>query len=267
MRKYPFIVGIDIDWEYPAGSTDGDRMPENENDEGCPIWDSPKSDNTNFALLLKEMRERFDTEFGVGEKMITACASSSTGWTLPMQQWENFEPYLDYINIMTYDLTGTWAGVTAHHTPLDLTESAVEYFITKGIVPAKLNIGSPMYPMWFKMSGDTIPETIVGAPIDANAVMPAKFLDTTAMQMLEKDVEGGWIMGFDEAAGASYLYNAKINSHYYMWFVTYENLRSLLLKIDMINRMDLAGIIVWESSQDTEDHLMINYMNDGLNKE
>lgn len=291
IKDYPFLGGIDIDWEYTAGSMDGQRYPESESDEGCPIWSSPAEDNANFTLLLSEMREILDKEFGVGEKLITACASSSTGWTLPCQDWVSFAPYLDYINIMTYDLAGKWAGVTGHQTPENLTKSAMAYFFNKKIDKSKLNIGSPMYPLWLKVAGDEMPKYVVNAPIDLDATMTDPISDTTHTQQFEKEsvtgynyyVENnvcvmgetfdnsengtvtGWNFGFDKQAGATYLYNNNPESPYYMWFGTYENPLSLQKKIDLINHYDLAGIIVWESTQDTKDHLMIKRMGEGLN--
>ncbi|MCR5311804.1 MAG: hypothetical protein K6E32_10385, partial [Lachnospiraceae bacterium] len=87
IKKYPWIDGIDIDWEYPAGSNDGERLPESDADEGCPIFGTPAEDRENFALLMKCLRETMDEEFGAGTKKLTACASASTGWTLPNQDW------------------------------------------------------------------------------------------------------------------------------------------------------------------------------------
>lgn len=292
MKEHSFISGIDIDWEYPAGSLDGQRYPENDDDEGCPIWSSPAEDNENFKLLLSEMRSTFDKEFGEGQKLITACASSSTGWTLPCQDWPSWEPYLDYINIMTYDLAGKWAKVTGHQTPENLTKSAMAYFFNQKIDKTKLNLGSPMYPLWLKVAGDEMPKYVVNVPIDVNADMTEPISDTTHTQLFEKEsvtgytysvidnvcVKGedfdnsndgenrGWNAGFDDKAGAAYLYNNDPESPYYMWYATYENPLSLQRKIDLIKHYDLAGIIVWESTQDTKEHLMIRRMYDGLNK-
>ena len=45
-----------------------------------------------------------DDAYGPGVKRLTACASASTGWTLPMQNWRLVSPYMDFVNIMTYDM-------------------------------------------------------------------------------------------------------------------------------------------------------------------
>ncbi len=267
MKQYPFISGIDIDWEYPAGSPDGQRYPESETDEGCPIWSSPADDNANFTSLLKEMRETFEVEFGPGVKLMTACASSSTGWTLPCQDWVSYEPYLDYINIMTYDLAGKWAGVTGHHSPENLTKSAMAYFFTKKIDKEKLNIGSPMYPLWLKMAGEEVPKYVVNAPIDITADMTLPVSDTTHTQKFEKESVTGYTYYVENGICVKGdLYNNDPDSPFYMWFATYENPLSLQRKLDLIEHYNLAGIIVWESTQDTADHMMVNRMSEGLNE-
>lgn len=291
MKEYPWIAGIDIDWEYPAGDPDGERWPEDDSDEGCPIWGTPKEDNENYAALLKEMRERFTAEFGEGEKLITSCASGSTGWTLPCQDWPAFEPYLDFINIMTYDLAGNWDGVTGHASSTSLTKSGIAYFVNRGMPASKINIGSPMYTTWFKIKADEIPASVVNVEIDTTAHYNGDSATVDDTQAWEKEavkgytynLEGdayvfgekfdnsdngaktGWNFGYDKVAGATYLYNNDPSSEYYGWYVSYENPLTLQLKLDMIQRYKCAGIIVWESSQDTEDHLMIGHMGEFLN--
>lgn len=293
MDQYPWIDGIDIDWEHPGGSNDGERLPENDDDQGCPIWGTQKEDTANFAALCKEMREAFDAKYGVGVKKITACASASTGWTLPNQDWGVAEPYLDYINVMTYDMAGTWDSVTGHASGLNWVKSAVVYFMNRDIPATKLNIGAPLYGTGLKMAGQLIPGKIVGTPINKTVVINKENLlvddlrafETEAVSGYDIIIEGGipvlgeewdnskgetvfgWHYGYDTGNQGAYLYNDDENSEFYKWYISYENPISLQAKLQFIEDYNLAGIIVWESSQDTEDHQMIKQMGDFLLQE
>ncbi|MCR5720037.1 MAG: hypothetical protein K6F84_05680 [Lachnospiraceae bacterium] len=281
IKKYPWIDGIDIDWEYPGGSTDGERAPEDESDEGCPIWGTAAEDNQNFGELLKNMRERFDAEFGEGTKKLTACASASTGYTLCCQDWTLAEPYLNLINIMTYDLAGTWDASTGFMTSVNGAQTAAKYLKVKGIPVSKLNIGSPMYAMCEKMK-KIDKSGIVGAPIESDAPNTEE-IDQNTIREWEKsaqsgytvvcDDEGrfvkgeefdnettGWHMKYHPVQGTVYMYNDDETSPYYCWYVSYENSASLQLKLDLIYDMDLAGIIVWEVSEDSTDKDLIRQM-------
>jgi len=283
MDTYTWIDGIDIDWEYPGGSRDGERLPEGEGDQGCPIFGSATEDSVNFAALLSELRAAMDEHYGEGVKKLTACASSSTGWTLPMQDWSAFAPHLDMINIMTYDMAGLWDGFTGHASSFWSSKAAAAYFLGLGIPAEKLCIGSPMYATGFLMQ--TIPSNPLGASIE-NRKPTSTELDETTVRSFEAeavsgytvkqegsrwvmdtafDEEGtGWHMSYDEKKGAAYLYNDDTASPYYKWFLSYENPLSLQEKLDYINEKNLAGIIVWENSQDTADHDLISQMSDNL---
>lgn len=289
MEEYPWIDGIDLDWEYPGGSNDGERLPENDADQGCPIWGSKKEDTENFASLVKEMREAFDEKYGQGVKKLTACASASTGWTLPNQDWAAAEPYLDYINIMTYDLAGDWDGVTGHASGISGVKGAMSYLMGKNIPKSKLNIGTPMYGTGFMIGGQINPDRIVGTPIVASTINKDS-LTVEAVQAFEaeavsgydivvedgKPVVGeywdhsedgavsGWHFAYDAKAAGPYLYNDDENSEYYKWYISYENPVSLQEKLDLIEHYNLAGIIVWECSEDTADHQLIRQMGNFL---
>lgn len=63
MDTYPWVDGIDVDWEYPGETRDG-----------CP---SSPEDDANYVLLLKEMREAFDAKYGAGAKKLTVCSSTN----------------------------------------------------------------------------------------------------------------------------------------------------------------------------------------------
>lgn len=265
MEEYPFISGIDIDWEYPAGSNDGQRYPEGGDDEGCPIFGTPEEDRINCALLFKCLRETFDEKFGEGEKKITACASASTGWTLPNQDWVSCEPYLDMLNIMTYDLAGLWDGVTGLATGMGGAKNAALYLKVAGMPSSKLCIGSPLYGTVWKMKENAV----LGINAAAEDYAPNDF-ELTEKEILDfqnKAVEKGtpgWHYTFHKSQGAAFIYNDDPSSEYYRWFISYENEDTLNLKLDYILDNGLAGIIVWECSEDTDDYSMIKLMGERL---
>lgn len=265
IEKNPWIGGIDIDWEYPACTTAGERLADpssGDGDEGCPIWGTPAQDNANFASLLKELREALDSTFGQGAKKLTACAGASTETTLPCQDWSPAAPYLDMINLMTYDLAGVWDGYTGHASSLAGTKKAVDYLKNLGISEEKMCIGSPFYGISFLMK-EMDSEKIVGAPAHTYRATDAE-ITVTECQAYEANTANGWHCVYDEKESASYLYNDNITSPYYKWFITYESKISLQAKLDYIQNTSLAGIIIWECSEDTADHAMISQMADQL---
>ncbi len=285
MDQYEWIDGIDIDWEYPGGSKDGERAPESDIDQGCPIFGTAKEDNVNFATLLSELRDAMDEHFGEGAKKLTACASASTSWTLPMQDWASFAPYLDLINVMTYDLAGVWDATTGHASSAWSAKSAASYFKGLGIELDKVCIGSPMYATALVMKEIPASGNVLGAAIEDYKPNETE-IDETQMRAFEEEALSGftvkqdgktWVMGdsfeeegtgwhfaYDEKKNACYMYNDCEDSPYYKWYISYENHLSLQAKLDYINEKDLAGIIVWECSEDTYDHEFISQMADNL---
>lgn len=293
MEEYPWIDGIDIDWEYPAGSNDGERLPEDDNDQGCPIWGTKQEDTANFAALLKELREAMEEKYGAGNKLLTACASASTGWTLPNQDWPAAEPYLDYINVMTYDMAGDWDHATGHASSIKTAKAALAHFLVRKIPNNKIVIGTPMYGTGFRMDGEINPERIVGSAISVPSGIVKDNLTVTKIQEFEAEAvsgydivmedgiptlgeywdhsEGGtvkgWHFAYDERSEAAYMYNDDETSEYYKWYISYENPLSLQAKLELIEHYNTPGIIVWESSEDNKEHQMINQIADFLIKD
>ena len=287
MKEYPFIDGIDLDWEYPGGSNDGERLPEGEGDEGCPIWGGKIEDTENFAKLCKGLREAMDENFGAGTKYLTACSSASTGWTLPNQNWVIAEPYLDYINAMTYDMAGTWDGITGHCTSLTAVKGIYNYFATRDIPLEKVNMGTILSATSFYIKGDMDLAHLVNAEIDPTKTLPNGSITMEEIEQFEKEaVSGytvkyekdgravkdkdfdkggvGWHFYFDEKAGASYMVNDDPESPYYKYYLSYESPLSLQAKLDFAHKYKMAGIIVWEVSADDAKYPMIHQMKDNL---
>lgn len=289
MEQYPWIDGIDIDWEYPAGSRDGERQPDpnDPGDQGCPIFGTASQDRENFALMLAELRAAMTERYGEGVKKLTACASGSVGWTLPCQDWAAAEPSLDLINIMSYDLAGIWDGITGHAASAVLGKGAAWYFQKQGIPVSKVCIGSPLYGTPFQMKEITLMP--VGSKCEPFKPIPTEECVQTQLRQWEAEAvsgyaveyaDGRYVMGqrfnnggtgwhqcYDDRSGGAYLYNDDETSPCCKWFISYENPISLQAKLDYIRDKGLGGIIVWESSQDTEDYRMIGQMYENLTAE
>jgi chitinase len=73
-----------------------------------------KEIDTTFSI--QELREKFDAE---GGKLILSAAVGCRKQDIDnAYEIEEMSKYLDFINLMTYDLRGSEDAVAAHHSPL-----------------------------------------------------------------------------------------------------------------------------------------------------
>lgn len=243
LTEYPFLDGLDLDWEYPGVARKGSGS-----DEGCPVLGD---DFNNYTLLLKELRAALDGRFGAGKKKLTVCAGASEQ-ILGKQDYASVHPYVDAVNLMTYDMTGSYSAVTGHHSPLYgpvSADQAVRYLRNLGVPASKIAIGTPLYCHGWKnvdLSG-----SIVGASASGkNKGGTMVWKDIAGFESAAVEGQPGWHAGYDEPAQAAYLWNDDPSSSYYRNFLTYESSRSLDAKLSYIRERGLGGIIVWQSGGD-----------------
>ncbi|CAF1137588.1 unnamed protein product [Adineta ricciae] len=148
IQKYGFD-GIDIDWEYPVSG-------------GLPANSRRPEDKQNYVFLLKELRHQLDA---VSDKnyLLTAAAGATTR-TISNMDLPGMIPYLDWINVMTYDFHGGWRATTGHNAPLykndgeavsDIAPSfikskyncdaAIQAYLAVGVPSKKILLGLPLY--------------------------------------------------------------------------------------------------------------------------
>ena len=197
------LDGIDIDWEYPTSDAAG-------------ISSSP-DDRENFNLLMRDLRAV------LGEDRLLTLASSAYAEYIDF--WA-CEKYLDFVNIMTYDM----ANAPYHHAALyasDNTEGccdgAVKAHVEAGVPIEKLVLGVPFYGR----GGTSMP----------------RFVDYRHIEAGEEYVEM-----WDEVAQAPYLADKDGNL-----VLGYDTPKSLTLKCDYIKENGLLGVMYWEYAGDTPE--------------
>jgi chitinase len=109
--------GVDFDWEYP-----GDK------DRG-----GSEQDTANLVSLVKELQAAIKSS---GRDYIVTYTAPTSYWYLRHFDPKAMEPYVDWINLMSYDLHGTWdrnssigSQVLAHSnlTEIDLALDLVSF--------------------------------------------------------------------------------------------------------------------------------------------
>ncbi|MBU3087929.1 glycoside hydrolase family 18 protein [Clostridium gasigenes] len=249
MKKYPFIDGMDIDWEYP-GIT---RASEDQYDRGCV---GGPEDKENFTLLLKDIRETFNAN-GMSEKLLTVAVSAGEA-KIKMTEPDKYAKYVDYIGVMTYDFAGSWDNVTGnlaglYQNPADKIrpkfnmDDAMKIFKDEYKVPAdKILAGTPLYSRgWGGVepgpNGDGLFQSAKSS-FKGNLGDGGQYswYDIPAM---EKSSE--WQKFRDPIARTPYLYNKSKKQ-----FITYEDEQSLTERVSYVNKNNYGGLIVWDASGD-----------------
>ncbi|MFT2015999.1 chitinase C-terminal domain-containing protein [Streptomyces sp. 796.1] len=103
IRAYGFN-GVDIDYEYPTSMKDAGHP------QDWPLANARRGGlNKGYAALMKTLREKLDRAGAAdGKHYLLSVAAPSSGYLLRGMETYQTTKYLDYVNIMSYDLHGAW---------------------------------------------------------------------------------------------------------------------------------------------------------------
>ncbi|CAH1256761.1 CHIA, partial [Branchiostoma lanceolatum] len=234
LRRWEFD-GLDLDWEYPAQRA-GSR-PE---------------DKQRFTLLVQELKAAFDAEvLQPGRERLLLSAAVPAGESSVQQGYEVglLAEQLDFINLMTYDLHGSWEAVTGLNSPLYPAaeesgynrklnqQAAVQVWRAGGAPAEKLNLGIALYGRSFTLSsGDTgLRAPTSGGGTAAQYTQEAGYISYYEICSM---LSSGAIRVFDEEQKAPYAFSGN------QW-VGYDDEESIGYKINFLKQEGLGGSMVW----------------------
>ena len=237
--------GIDLDWEYPTVC--------HEDNPHC----SP-DDTVNFTALLAEFRSQLDA---VDPNLLLTIAAPAGEYHNDIQK-DQIHQYLDWINLMTYDMYGGFSPTTGHQANLytspddpygpdavSIDRAVTEYLVD---VPAdKLLIGIPFYGRGF----GGVPDVNNGLYQPFSRLPRGRFeAGIDDYKELVGTAPGYW----DPVAEAFFTFTGSE-----LW--TYDDVYSVINKMNYIKSHNLRGAMFWELSGDTAEAELINAISSGLN--
>lgn len=244
--KYGFD-GVDIDWEYPVAGGDAGNVNRPE-------------DKTNFTLLMQKLREKLDAQGAKDGKtyLLTFAGAASSGY-LNNIELGKLQAVVNYVNVMSYDLHGTWETKTGLNAPLykdpasgftweTSVNDAIALYRNAGVPAAKLVMGLAFYGSKY----DNV--------TNANNGLYQSFSggsSVTYASLKTNYIGQGYTRYFHTEAKVPYLFNGSS-------FITYDDPESLGYKTAYIKQQQLAGAMIWSLGYDTANSELLTAVYQGL---
>ncbi|MFF2073131.1 glycosyl hydrolase family 18 protein [Kitasatospora sp. NPDC058162] len=180
LDRYGFN-GVDIDYEYPTA------LPNTGNPQDWDVSDPRRKGlQQGYAALMKTLREKLDRAgAGKGRYYLLTSAGSASGYLVRGLDAGQALQYQDYVNVMSYDLHGSWNKYVGPQAPLydagqdnELADAGIyndqdaktkdyqkngyfnidwAYHYYRGALPpGRINLGIPYYSRgWQNVQGGT----------------------------------------------------------------------------------------------------------------
>ena len=260
VEKYNFD-GVDIDWEA--------------------VSETLKPNAKNLNLLIQELREemnRRQDEGGSPYLLTMAVPASSYGTSADRFDFVTLNKYVDYINIMSYDLNNS--SKTTHLSPLYTSSKdngygfgavyGLQIISGLGFSKNKLIIGCAGYGKAYKVNGSssssTYPALGVSGTLTQISGIDGSFASGTLYgSAINALIKTGKYVQYTEKNSngkvvGSYLYNSADKI-----FITYDSKEAVMAKYEYAASMDGVGIMCWAYTEDTSD-TVINAIYEAMTK-
>ncbi|XP_061375775.1 nod factor hydrolase protein 1-like [Gastrolobium bilobum] len=225
--------GVDLDWEFPRSS----------------------NEMNDLAQLFQEWRHAIAVEASAAGRpplLLTAAVYfavdfflSGTPRTYPVA---SINQNLDWVNVMSYDLHGSWENKTGAPSALFDPKSNVsvayglQSWIRVGALPQKMVMGLVLYGRTWQLQDPSVHG--IGAP----AVGSGPGLDGAMafFQVLDFKNETGANVVYDVETLSVYCYNGS------SW-IGYDDPLTVTVKVGFAQSLSLRGYFFWAAGYDSSD--------------
>ncbi|KAJ3316454.1 hypothetical protein HDV06_003670 [Boothiomyces sp. JEL0866] len=249
-RKYGFD-GIDVDWEYPARTDRGGAL----------------TDVGNFPPCMKAIRDAINADTSSSTKLwFSVALPGGSYWGQNYNVGETVK-YVDWFNIMAYNIHGTWEPVAQCSAPLhdpykgkgqqnNSIENAINFFVGQsGNLPSKFNLGISFWGIGFVVNGnpstyqlgvtDTYTSDAKASQAGVCSRQPGYMAYFETLNLLKNPTT--FPVTLDPLGQCQYfVYNTS-------QLIAYEDPSTLATKIKFAYSKGLGGISVWGMDSDTRD--------------
>ncbi|XP_058838289.1 acidic mammalian chitinase-like [Topomyia yanbarensis] len=234
LKTYGFD-GCDLDWEYPV------------------LRGGNPEDRVNFIALLSDMKTRFN-----GEGLLLSIAVAPTkdfhrsSYNVP-----EINRYVDFVNLMTFNLHGYWDAQTGHNSPLYAAtwetdsvtsllnvDACVRGWIDNGLEARKLILSIPIHGRTFKLASTTatgVGMRTVGAGTEGPYSLEAGILSYQEVCELLKT--GQYRKVWDNVQQVPYAFAGN------QW-ISFDDVDSVALKATYARNKYLGGVSLWTIDSD-----------------
>ena len=220
--------GVDIDWEYPEGSTEV----------------------ANYVEFMKVLYEKFKK--ANANYLVTSAMYGGNGVS-KYNAGESYK-YMDYIHLMTYDLNAPelsthLTGLSSGSASSTSVESTIASYAAAGIPKNKLVIGGAFYGKIYELDPSStgfIRQKPINAPY---TIVYSQIYASYLSKLNETNSNIKVVREWDSAANAPYLCITEYNASGVITgkkFITYDDQESLKLKSEYVFSEGLGGIMFWE---------------------
>ncbi|EUC40697.1 glycoside hydrolase family 18 protein [Bipolaris oryzae ATCC 44560] len=219
--------GVDIDWEYPVAEDRG----------GIP------EDFENYVTFLKNLRNHLN---GSGRYYGLTLTLPASYWYMKGFDIIKLEPWVDWFNIMTYDIHGVWDSTVKSigpyafaHTNLTEIQLGLELLWRNNINPARVVMGLGFYGRTFTMKDSNCMSAGCEFTEGAKGGECTGTPGVLSAAEINKIIENGATVSHDLEAAA------KIVTWDGNQWASFDDAETLKIKLDYANQRCLGGTMIW----------------------